>query len=77
MPEIIWSSPAVTLHLTGIACGIMMGLAIAPWVKKAKGVLEQVLLIWEKRVSGILRRVKYNPSRWNMPSLENSEKEGK
>ena len=34
MPEIIWSSPAVTLHLTGIACGIMMGLAIAPWIDR-------------------------------------------
>ena len=36
MPEIIWSSPAVTLHLTGIACGIMMGLAIAPWIDRLR-----------------------------------------
>lgn len=36
MPEIIWSSPAVTLHLTGIACGIMMGLAIEPWIDRLR-----------------------------------------
>ena len=36
MPRIVWSSPAVTLHLTGIACGIMMGLAIAPWIDRLR-----------------------------------------
>lgn len=77
MPRIVWSSPAVTLHLTGIACGIMMGLAIAPWVEKAKKILEQGLLILEKRVSGTLHRVRYDPSRWNMPILENREEEEK
>ena len=31
-------------------CGVMLGLAIAPWVEKAKKILEQGLLILEKRV---------------------------
>lgn len=48
-------------------CGVMLGLAIAPWVEKANKILEQGLLILEKRVSGTLHRVRYDPSRWNMP----------
>ena len=48
-------------------CGIMLGLAIAPWVEKVKKTLEQGLLILEKRVSGTLHRVRHDPSGWNMP----------
>ena len=56
-------------------CGVMLGLAIAPWVEKAKKILEQGLLILEKRVCGALRRVRYDRSRWFMPILEFSEDE--
>ena len=48
-------------------CGVMLGLAIAPWVEKAKKILEQGLLILEKRASRTLHRVRYDPFRWNMP----------
>lgn len=48
-------------------CGVMLGLAIAPWVENTKKILEQGLLILEKRVFGTLHRVRYDPSRWNMP----------
>lgn len=48
-------------------CGVMLGLAIAPWVEKAKKILEQGILILEKRVSRTMHRVRYDPSRWNMP----------
>ena len=54
-------------------CGVMLGLTIAPWVENTKKILEQGLLILEKRVSGTLHRVRYDPSRWNMPILENRE----
>lgn len=48
-------------------CGVMLGLAIAPWVEKVKKILEHGLLILEKRVSGTRRRVRYDTSGWNMP----------
>lgn len=58
-------------------CGVMLGLAIAPWVENTKKILEQGLLILEKRVFGTLHRVRYDPSRWNMQILENREEEEK
>lgn len=36
MPRIVWSSPAVIFTVTAMVCGIMMGLAISPWIDKLR-----------------------------------------